>query len=412
MDVIQAKVCIIGAGPAGIITSLFLQKYGISTILLEKEVFPRDKICGDGISGWVVDVLELLDEDLLRRFHQQNFAVPSYGMRFSSPNGTEIDIPFLQKRKIPEIPPGYIAPRKEFDNFFITEIKDRAQHIKLIENQNVIDVHIDNDGALVKTQNGMKIKSEIVVLAAGAKQDFQSKFSSYKMHDSNVMLGLKTYYKGITGLHPKNYIELHFIKALSPGYLWIFPQADGVSNVGVGISKETLHKEKINLKKVLLDAIETNPILKNRFKNAQLIAPFEAHPLPLYYKKMPLSGNRFLLAGDSAGLIDPFTGEGIGHAALMGMFAAQTIKEAIRKDSFNADILIQYDNLLYRKIDKELNISKKLPKILKYNWLFNKAMKSVAKSPKLQHKLALTMSNLDERKKLNNIWHYIKHLFA
>ncbi len=411
MDTVQTQICIAGAGPAGLFTALFLEKYGIACTLVDKSFFPRDKICGDGISGWVVDVLEELDTDLLLRFHRQDFLLPSYGMRFSSPRGTVLDIPFLQERKIKEIPPGYIAPRKEFDNFFIEEIKNNAKYVQLLEGKEIVEVKEESDQMHIHCRDGLRIEAEVVVLAAGAMQPFQKVFSQYRADGSNTMLGLRTYYKGVKGLHPENYIELHFLKGLNPGYLWIFPQPDGRANVGVGVAKARVLKEKKSLKKILQEAIEQNAYLAKRFEDAEVVAPFGAHPLPLFYKKLPLSGNRFLLAGDSAGLIDPFTGEGIGHAALMGKFAAQTLQQAIRQHSFSAETLRQYDEQVYKTIDKELSISKKLPGILKHDWLFNLVADRVAGSPRLQDKLAKTLSNLDERKKLKNPWHYIKHIF-
>ncbi len=407
----QTRICIAGAGPAGFFTALFLEKYGVSCTLVDKSFFPRDKICGDGISGWVVDVLEELDTDLLLRFHRQDFLLPSYGMRFSSPRGTVLDVPFLQERKIKDIPPGYIAPRKEFDNFFIEEIRNHARNVQLIEGEEIVEVKEEGDKMLVSCRDGLRIEADAVVLAAGAMPQFQAPFSQYRADDRNIMLGLRTYFKGVKDLHPENYIELHFLKGLNPGYLWIFPQPRGIANVGIGIAKSKVLKEKRSLKKILFEALEQNPYLAKRFEDAEVVAPLGAHPLPLFYQKLPLSGNRFLLAGDSAGLIDPFTGEGIGHAALMGKFAARTLHKAVRQNSFSAEIMRQYDVELYKTIDKELAISKKLPAILKHDWLFNMVAERVAKSPNLQNKLARTLSNLDERKKLKNPWHYIKHIF-
>ncbi len=404
----KTKVTIIGAGPAGYFAALFLEKLGISTLLLDKETFPRNKICGDGISGWVVDVLEMLDTDLLKRLHQQDFILPSYGMRFSSPSGIQLDIPFLQKRKIAEIPPGYIAPRREFDDFFIQELRN-AKHVQIKEGIEIVEIKIDEDRVEVVSSDGQHFQSEVVIIASGAKSPFLKDFSTYEWDDKHLMLGLRAYYKGIKDLHPKNYIELHFIKELNPGYLWIFPEAKGIANVGIGLSSEKVKKERINLKKVLINAIANNPILKERFAEAEVVSPFSAHPLPLYYKYQPISGNRFLLAGDSAGLIDTFTGEGIGHAALMGMYAAKTINEVLQKDSYTAESLHIYDEKLYKKINKELAISLKIPKILKYKWLFNLVMSRLKKSPKLQHKLALTLSDLDDREKLKNPLSYLKH---
>jgi len=82
----MSDVSIVGAGPAGSIAALFLAKEGISCTLIDKTKFPRDKICGDGISGWVLSVLAKLDKDILLRLNEQPFLLHSYGIRVVAPN--------------------------------------------------------------------------------------------------------------------------------------------------------------------------------------------------------------------------------------------------------------------------------------------------------------------------------------
>ncbi|MCD4665978.1 MAG: FAD-dependent monooxygenase, partial [Bacteroidales bacterium] len=106
----QSKVCIVGAGPAGSIAALFLAKFGINCILVDKARFPRDKICGDGISGWVNTVLNELDKNLLIRLAKQPYMLHSHGIRIVAPNSKHIDLPFLDDNNFGDnIPPGFVA---------------------------------------------------------------------------------------------------------------------------------------------------------------------------------------------------------------------------------------------------------------------------------------------------------------
>jgi len=78
-------------------------------------------------------------------------------------------------------------------------------------------------------------------------------------------VGLRAYYEGVAGLHPDNFIELHFLPEMLPGYLWIFPLPNGMANVGVGILSERIREKKMNLREQMLYAIRHNPQIAPRF---------------------------------------------------------------------------------------------------------------------------------------------------
>jgi geranylgeranyl reductase family protein len=404
----QTEVCIVGAGPAGVIAALFLAKKGISAVLVDKAKFPRDKICGDGISGWVLTILKELDLDILQRLSVQPFLSHSHGIRLSGPNGKEMDLPFLDDGQFGEgIPPGFICKRIDFDHFMIEEVKKHPE-IELIEETTIDHHEINEDGVFLTSKSGLEIKSKLVIFANGANSKFSKSPGNIVKDKKWTMSGIKSYYKGITGFHERNYVELHFLKGLLPGYFWIFPLPNGEANVGVGLDQYRISKKKINLKKLMLQAIESNPHLRGRFVNAKQITPVQAYGLPLWDKKRSISGERFMLAGDAASLIDPVTGEGIGHATISGMYAAIQAARAIDKNDFSGDEMKGYETELYNRIGKELSISRKIPFYIQHEWLFNMVMNRATNSKILQEKLTLAMTDLEIRKKLKNPWLYLK----
>ena len=410
--IIETNVCIVGAGPAGTIAALFLAKKGISCILADKAVFPRDKICGDGISGWVVSVLAELDEALLRKLNRQPFLLHSHGLRLSAPNGKILDLPFLDSNHIStDIPPGYVCKRIDFDQFMVEEAKTRPE-IDLMEGTEITGYAIQPDGILLETSSGDTIHARMAIFANGANSGFMKDPGGIMKTKKHTMTGLKAYFKGVTGTHEKNYVELHFLKKLLPGYFWIFPLPDGIANVGVGLDQKTIASKKISLKKLMLDAIAHEPHIKQRFTEAVQITPVQAHNLPLWDKPRKISGERFLLAGDTASLVDPVTGEGIGHAALCGMYAAHQAERALESNDFSPGSMAQYDRDVYAKIGKELSISSKVPRFIRHAWLFNAMVGRAAGSRELQEKLILAMTDLEARKKLKTPWLYLKVLMG
>src|SRR6218665_974016 len=104
----QIPVVIIGCGPSGAGASMFLSKAGIQHIILEKDTFPRDKICGDGCSGKTAFVLRKADPAYLDEiFDDSDRFLPSFGVTFAAPNGKAIDIPFATDKLVNGRPPGF-----------------------------------------------------------------------------------------------------------------------------------------------------------------------------------------------------------------------------------------------------------------------------------------------------------------
>src|SRR5580704_12646119 len=120
---LETSAIIIGAGPAGAATSFFLSKYKIPHIVIEKDSFPRDKVCGDACSGKTALVINRANPEWLAEILDgpQHF-LPSWGITFVAPNGKALDIPFTSKRAPETKAPGFTVPRLVFDNFLFQKM--------------------------------------------------------------------------------------------------------------------------------------------------------------------------------------------------------------------------------------------------------------------------------------------------
>lgn len=408
----HVPVCIVGAGPGGCATALQLHQHQIPCLLLDKSTFPRDKICGDGLSGKVTTILGRINPEIMERFAQYSAKLPSWGIKFVSPNGIGIDVPFkysYEKEKDPI--PGFVAKRMDFDHFLITEVQRCASiDLRLGVAIETYEQLPNGDWLLKDAQETPYATCTLLIVANGAHSSFARHHAHIKMEPEHHAAAIRAYYKGVADMHPDGFIELHFVKEFLPGYFWIFPLANGEANVGVGMLTASISKHKINLKERMLELIATHPEFKRRFAQATPISKIQGYGLPLGSKRRVLSGNHYMLVGDAASLIDPLTGEGIGHAIYSGLIAADQAKACIASGNFSAETMKAYDTRVYRVLGAELQLSHRFQQLLAYPWLFSVVASLMSRNKRLAQVMSAMFNDIDLRKQITNPMFYIRML--
>ncbi|MBP8822776.1 MAG: NAD(P)/FAD-dependent oxidoreductase [Flavobacteriales bacterium] len=200
----------------------------------------------------------------------------------------------------------------------------------------------------------------LIIDVSGANSTFSRQVAGIPLDPGRHCAGVRAYYGGVSGLDEQGYIELLFLKELLPGCLWIFPLADGRANVGLGLRSDVVGKRRTDLKKLLQQMLAAHPLLRHRIAHAKPEGPVQGMGLPLASKRWPQSGEGYLLAGDAAHLIDPFTGEGISHAMISGMHAADVAAEAVKCSRTHGAFLKRHDALVWKRLGKEQAISSRL----------------------------------------------------
>lgn len=406
-------IVIAGAGPAGTTASLFLSKQKIPHFILDKSFFPRDKTCGDAISGKASDILYKLDPLIHDEFKRaSNQFLPCNGILFSAPNGKMLEVPFSNDLSQLKYPAGYISKRFDFDDFLFRKL-DR-NFVSVVEGAEIKSITRKNGSVELNyfhKEENQTLNCKLLIGAEGDRSLTARSLAGYKVNPKHYSAAVRAYYRNVKGMHEQNFIELHFLKGILPGYFWIFPLPDGNANVGIGIPSYVVSKKRINLKEEMLRIIHEHPVFRERFRDAELLGEIKGWGLPLGSRQRKISGDNFLLAGDAASLIDPFTGEGIGNAMLSGMKAAEQAQRCLQANNFSKDFLSQYDEEVFRNCGDELKLGNRLQKLSRYEWLINLFFNKANRNETLRERLPQLLYNPDNRKSLSNIRIYMKLLF-
>jgi geranylgeranyl reductase family protein len=391
---------IVGAGPGGTACALTLKNSGLKVALVDKAEFPRDKICGDALSGKVPGILAHINPEVKASFYQFSSKLGSWGIRFVAPNRKKLDIPFktAPKHTLTQAP-GFVSTRMDFDNFLF-QCAAELPEITIFEGFEILDIHREN-GQFILSSADQSLETPLIIGADGAHSVVNRKLGQIKVDKKHYSAGLRAYYEGVTGFQEDNYIELHFIKDLLPGYFWIFPLPGGKANVGLGMLSQDISRSRVDLKKEFTRIITEDPNIAPRFAQATQIDKLRGFGLPLGSKKRKISGEGFMLVGDAASLIDPFSGEGIGNAMLSGKKAAEQAIKCFENRDYSAGFMSNYDETVYQKIWSELSLSHRMQKLLNYPWLFDFVVNRASRSPSLQKMFTMMFDNIDIRRELS-----------
>jgi geranylgeranyl reductase family protein len=398
---------IIGAGPAGSAAALYGKKYNLKTLLLEKAFYPRDKICGDAISGksmGVLDDLGLLDE--ARKL--PGTVIDSFA--FGSPAGKIIEIPLCDKKSDP--PKGLVIQRKVFDPFLFGHAKDAAE--KTVEGFTVNDIIVKEGavcGVIGKNDKGeeQRFYGKIVLGADGYQSVVGHKAGIYNRDPKHWVVALRQYYRNVEV--KQRVLEIHFVDEIIPGYFWIFPMNDGLANVGIGMLYDSIKKNNVNLKEEMAKIIRENPLFRERFLGAEALEEPKGWNLPVGSIRRKITGDGFMLLGDAAGLIDPFSGEGIGNALFSAKTAVEHASRAIESNDFSDRNLSRYEDDLWKKIGGDLRLSAKLQKLGRKKSLLNLVINKAHNNPQINGLITDIITGKLPKSKLLNPLFYMKILF-
>jgi geranylgeranyl reductase family protein len=313
---VVADVVVVGGGPAGAAAAISLARAGRQVVVVDKATFPRDKICGDGLTAGALRTLE----DLGLRPD----AVPSWlevhDVVVSSPSGREVTFP---------LPRGVgafavVARRAELDAALLdvarsagAKVHDGHAVTGAVEHADRIVVDVDGLGTVTAryavAADGMW--SPMRKLLGAATPGYLGEWHAFRQYFTDV------------GPRAARELFVWFEPDLLPGYAWSFPLPGGRANVGFGIQRDGGKVQRVQDMKALWPELLARPHIRAVLgPEAAPESPHRAWPIPARVDTAVLVTARTLFAGDAAAATDPMTGEGIGQALLTGVLAARAIE--------------------------------------------------------------------------------------
>ncbi|MGD7704685.1 geranylgeranyl reductase family protein [Microlunatus sp. Y2014] len=324
----ESDVIVVGAGPAGSTAAAHLARRGLSVTLLEKSRFPREKVCGDGLTPRATRHLIRLGIDT----SEEAGWLRNKGLRIYGGTTTPFELDWPDLADFPSY--GLVRPRADFDDLLARQAVSFGA--TLYEDTHVTEpiLHDRTDRIVgVRSKDGREFTAPLVVAADGNSARLGLAMGVHKRDDRPMGVAVRTYYT--SPRHDDDYLESWLElwdgkprqSNLLPGYGWIFGMGDGTSNVGLGVLNTSTAFGRTDYKELLRRWLLNTPE-EWGFRDENMTVPIRGAALPMGFNRKPHYTRGLLLVGDAGGMVNPFNGEGIAYAMEAAEYAAEAIAEA------------------------------------------------------------------------------------
>src|SRR3954453_21724690 len=336
----QADVIVVGAGPAGASAAYHLANAGVDVLLGEKSAFPRDKVCGDGLTPRAVRQLVAMGIDVDGPGWGRNKGLRIVGA------GHRLELPWPELTSFP--PYGLCRTRMDLDEVLARHAEKAGARLTertavtgpLVDERSgrVVGVtarRLDDRGRRLGGDD-LELRAPVVIACDGVSARLAIALGLERRENRPMGVAIRAYYE--TPRHDDEWMESWLElwdgepgrSNLLPGYGWIFALGDGTANVGLGILNTSAAFQHVDYKDVLQRWLSHTPP-EWGFREENRVGPVASAALPMGFNRKPHYTRGMMLVGDCGGMVNPFNGEGIDYALESGHLAAQTVVQALAR---------------------------------------------------------------------------------
>ena len=392
---VETDVLVVGAGPGGSATAYHLARHGIDVTIVERATFPREKVCGDGITPRGVAAMHSMGIDTDDpRFERV------IGLRVHA-RDTTIDLPWPDLTSFP--PYALVMTRHDFDHVLVQRaVKAGA---RLVEATEAVAPVIEDGwvaGAMVRPAGerdapATRIRARYVVAADGAASRFAAPAGVRRDDSRPLGIAARRYYR--VAYHPgpwfESWLDLWDGDMLLPGYGWLFPLAGGRINLGGGLLNTFKHFKDISAQQLFSAFARMLPEewgISEDTADGRVLSG----PLPMSLNRTPQAVPGLVLVGDAAGAVNPFNGEGIAYAMETGQIAAGLLHEALVKD--RPGIAMMYPQVLRDTYGRYFFVGRQFAKMVGKPAVMGRATKHLLPNRRVMGFALRVMGNLSDGK--------------
>jgi len=331
----EADVIVVGAGPGGSAAAYHMARHGLRVLLLEKTEFPREKVCGDGLTPRATRQLIRMGVDTSEKAGW----LQNRGLRVIG-GGVRLELDWPELASFPSY--GLVRTRLDFDDMLAKRAVEAGAILRT--NVTVTGPVLDDDGRAIGVtakagpgKEPVQFRAPLVVAADGVSGKLPLAMGLTKRDDRPIGVAVRRYYHSPVRAdddYLESWLELRSAQdrdRLLPGYGWIFGLGDGRVNVGLGILNSSSAFGKTNYRAMLSDWLATTPPDWGMTDETNAAGPILGAALPMGFNRVPHYTRGVMLVGDSGGMVNPMNGEGIAYAMESGELAAEVAVQALAR---------------------------------------------------------------------------------
>jgi menaquinone-9 beta-reductase len=321
----DVDVLVVGAGPGGAAAAFHLARHGVDVLAVDKARFPREKVCGDGLTPRGVRAVQRMGVDPT----EPGF-VRIDGLRVYGPT-VVLDLPWPRLDSLPDY--GVVRTRHDLDHLLVQRAVKSGATVwegaeatePVVDDGWVVGARVRREGEEPET-----VRARFVLASDGAASRFAQKAGVRRDPTRPLGVAARRYFRSPRpqGAWFESWFDLWENGVILPGYGWIFPVGDGILNVGAGLLNTTSYFKDISPRK-MLDVFERSLPEDWGIVEDTAAGDLLSGPLPMGMNRRPLAMPGLLLIGDAGGLVNPFTGEGIAYAVESAEVAAELVHDAL-----------------------------------------------------------------------------------